>query len=645
MKQRIKSNKFIILAMCAVLSLFMGFACLISANFTRADEATADANTFEMLSGAEVRTEEPYGLRFKVRVGSAVKEAIESVKNTETETDKGFLIFPKQYLASVTCENPDYKDKENGGLNDYIDIPIGDGTWYYEVDDDKNQTGYYLYNGVIYNIKDTNRSLEYAAIAYYKNSYGSYVYADFDKDFGRSITYVLSKGYLNSADVRTTVSTYFGWFGTQNYPVSIESEEDMFAFANAINGGETFENKYFKLNNDLSLDGWTAIRSGFSGTLDCNGKTVTLLSGGDKFIECGTVTKTDDTVVGDKQYAFKATAGSARNFVTSLTSGEFVENSSIPNKADDYTGNAALRGNCASGAIFAVTLNYTREELTALKSDYNTVTVSFMFTGTATDSSKTATVNDNYGTTSSITHAGIVYKTGLKQATLNNWYTYTISLDDLIETMGLESADLADNQALLTRIWYNGTNVNGTVNAYVGDIVLSYVKPTILIVSEANKNNVEASATRTFVDNTTLKSTFTSGDIESYSGGAITLSRTGGQDINVTIDLSADELTALKSKYSSVVFNIGVVYEGNTTGVWINTANNRANYLLNKVNQTTLTSGTWYTKTISIDDFIAALNTTTPNKVTFMTTGVSPSSGDNITFALYIGDIEFVEAE
>lgn len=635
MKQRIKSNKFIILAMCAVLSLFMGFACLISAKFTRADESTADANTFEMLSGAEVRTEDPYGLRFKVRVGSAVKEAIESVKNTETETNKGFLIFPKQYLASVTGENPDYKDKENGGLTDYIDIPIGNGTWYYEVDDNDKQTGYYLYNGAIHTIKETNRSLEYAAIAYYKKSDGSYVYADFDKTFGRSITYVLSKGYLNSATERTTVSTCFDWFGTQNYPVSIESEEDMFAFANAINGGETFESKYFKLNNDLSLDGWTAIRSGFSGTLDCNGKTVTLLSGGDKFVECGTVTKTDGTVVGDKQYAFKATEGSAKNVFDEVSKVKAVFNGVAD--ASSYNGSKSVKLSVLpNNASPVIELNYTKQELEQLKTDgvYNQVILQVKFMG------ENLSNNNSITTNSGEKIPCILTKAGLSTITVDTWLTYTMGLDDFITTMGItfvnndKTYTLADNQTLLSKVW---AGAGKTFDVYVGDITLinaSYNEYGMTMAPEYMGKvtvNDDSKSPNYYIANEDLLIK------ENYTGNALSMSLAGGSKYYLNMNYSAEEYAEIKETYNMVKFNVYFNVEGST--FTLNDGMKRgANNISALFKNADKKNNQWYTVTVSLSDVITAMDGS--SKIYLFTPYIVDT-----TVTMYLGDVtlDFVE--
>lgn len=821
MKQRIKNGKLIILALCAVMAFFMGFACLASTNYARAAEEsvqTANADAFEMLESAEVRTESPYGIRFKARVGANVKTAIESVSNTADATNKGFLIFPKAYLASVSGENPDYK--EQGVLTDYLDIPINNGTWYPEKDKSGNDTGYYLYNGVIHTIKENNRSLDFAAIAYYKDAtQDKFVYANFNKDFGRSITYILSKAYLNDYTNAETLDEAFGtWFGTESNPIRITDAGEMAAFSAAVQGGYNFNGKTVALANDITVDGVAPIRSGFTGTFDYNGKTLTVLNGGDGIVKCGTKkNETTDSVVSDKAYAYKATEGTAKNVFNKIGTQKGEFNDAVDASSYNGSKSAKLVG-LGTNASPTIELNYTKQELTQLKTadTYNQVTLQVKFVGSGISNNNTITGSDEK-------IPCILTKAGVNSTiTVNTWLTYTISLEDFISTMGItffnngSNYTIDDNQTLLSKVWisgstfdvyvgdivlskaeygltmganylsrltvgnasgntinhvatnqpayvektdssfpsgsYDGNAISGVIYAanktyitmnysakdyaaltqyntvslnlyfeqgseagataefamngsitdtngvtcllsastikkgtwykvsvskdafvsamggaesdsktlflvnlwlknldycrlYVGDIEFSYKEPTLFIADSDNVNNNLSDAA--FVENASIQEVFT--DADGYTGNAVKLTRNRGQAINITLDINAEEITALKTKYSQVVFNFGVVYSTGVTS--LNRNANFANGLIEKAGLTSkINDKVWYTKTISIDDFIVAVNAndTDSKTVFFMTAWTDPSTapaGTTSSYDIYIGNIEFVTTQ
>jgi hypothetical protein len=211
----------------------------------------------------------------------------------------------------------------------------------------------------------------------------------------------------------------------------------------------------------------------------------------------------------------------------------------------------------------------------------------------------------------------------------NKWVFLEMSLNDFIEYLGGSQSTNVD--LFLLKTWQNSINAE----IFIGDLEVFYQAPTLLKASSQTVGSVIASSTRTFVDNSEIESIF--GDIGEYQGGAIKLTRQGGQAINVTMGLTVSQVENLKNNFSAIKFSFGVVY-GTTSWVTANDNPNYANSLIVKSGEVILSSAKWYEKTISVDDFITAMNANDSdvNTVFLMMTGAGG------TFDLYVGDIEFV---
>ena len=141
-------EKILLLTLVMLFSLVLGVVGLSTTNTTFATTET----TFEMVETAQVRLDNPSGIRFVAKVSPDVKDLMQGAE------EKGFLIFPKAYLDGVTGN---YHDD----LYDFVDIPVGNGTFYAE-EVDGNKTGYYLVNGVLHTILPQNYALDFTSIAY-----------------------------------------------------------------------------------------------------------------------------------------------------------------------------------------------------------------------------------------------------------------------------------------------------------------------------------------------------------------------------------------------------------------------------------------------------------------------------------------------
>ena len=305
------------------------------------------------------------------------------------------------------------------------------------------------------------------------------------------------------------------------------------------------------------------------------------------------------------------------------TKGVFVENEDLPNNAD-YSGDAIKIIFNSANRLY-MSMNYSARALTRFsENEYNKVRFNLYF---KTDA-EYFMINGDQETAENPCFLYKYYKKAQVLET-NKWVFLEMSLNDFIEYLGGGQSTNVD--LFLLKTWQNSINAE----IFIGDLEVFYQAPTLLKTSSQTVGSVIASSTKTFVDNSEIKNIF--GDVGEYQGGAIKLNRQGGQAINVTIGLTARQVEDLKNTFSTIKFSFGVVY-GTTS--WV-TANNNANYkdaLIVKSGEVILSSAKWYEKTISIDDFIVAMNANDndENTVFLMMTGAGG------TFDLYVGDIEFV---
>lgn len=192
--------------------------------------AKADANAwktgvFVMNDGVSLRLSESNGLRFIVKMDEAVADF---VKETE-EAELGFVIAPKQLMVAA---NGDYLNmpKKVGGAADKNKI--------YEED------GFYYANGCITNMKSTNITYDFVAVAYIK--YESEIrYTEYN-DLARNNLYdTVNMAVLNGyAKEVFQLETYTGsddpnddntgWYGSETYPIVLETTAEYNALKDIV---------------------------------------------------------------------------------------------------------------------------------------------------------------------------------------------------------------------------------------------------------------------------------------------------------------------------------------------------------------------------------------------------------------------------
>ena len=150
-------------------------------------DETLVSNSISLLNGAQVRYDEPTGLRFVTNVNTSVETELTSLGATDIKY--GTLIVPKDYLADTEFTKKAFADKNKT----ILDI---------EYTGDKAQKGegentYFEMKAAIVNIKTGNYKREFVARAYvtYKIGETEYTtYSDYNLvDNSRSVNFVANK--------------------------------------------------------------------------------------------------------------------------------------------------------------------------------------------------------------------------------------------------------------------------------------------------------------------------------------------------------------------------------------------------------------------------------------------------------------------
>ena len=206
---------FCVSVVCAV--AFMGIGTQAFAADTGAEETT-----FEMIEGASVRLSENTGLRFIVKMDKTTAEKF----TTDDGIKLKILIAPKYYFDKIT-------DGEYKNLEKKLEITV-DKNKIYNAEDELGE--YYFANGVIANIKEQNRKIEFNAVAYYEEN-GKNVYSEMPQKNERSFYYVTNKAFVLNGDkyANTILSlSSYSWYGKPDTPISVADEKEYNSLISAI---------------------------------------------------------------------------------------------------------------------------------------------------------------------------------------------------------------------------------------------------------------------------------------------------------------------------------------------------------------------------------------------------------------------------
>ena len=218
-------------------------------------------NSFVVEETAAIRVSDPAGMRFYANIGADLVDDVQSAD------EFGFLIFPHAYLAEdENAGKADWQVKgidgnAEYGLWDYVKVSTTemDGLIYQRETDGK-----YCVNGVLHTVVD--ETMEFAAIAYYVKD-GETVYADFNEDFSRSLSYVAKWAYVSEPDKRTAIKSTFKWLETDEF--TINSGKELQKLSDAVSEDNTLEGLTFTLSRTIAvIDTYKAVPKAFAGTFN-----------------------------------------------------------------------------------------------------------------------------------------------------------------------------------------------------------------------------------------------------------------------------------------------------------------------------------------------------------------------------------------
>jgi len=229
-------------------------------------------NSFVVEETAAIRVSDPAGMRFYANIGADLVDDVQSAD------EFGFLIFPHAYLAEdENAGKADWQVKgidgnAEYGLWDYVKVSTTemDGLIYQRETDGK-----YCVNGVLHTVVD--ETMEFAAIAYYVKD-GEPVYADFNKDFSRSLSYVAKWAYLNEPTKRTAIADTFDWFDDSEF--TIDSGADLQRLSNVVRTDNTLAGLNFTLSKTIAVDGstFTPVPAEFAGEWNWNARAILVIA-------------------------------------------------------------------------------------------------------------------------------------------------------------------------------------------------------------------------------------------------------------------------------------------------------------------------------------------------------------------------------
>lgn len=207
----------------AILIVSLCTSAFVAITQTRSVSA-ANAD-FTMVDGAALRiSDDDGGIRFRVKMNAATANKF---KNGDAELK--IAIAPKAIFATVT-------DGNYAELSQKIELTADKNKIYQDGD-------YYYANGVITNILEENRKLDFCAVAYYTEGNNT-VYAAFNADNTCGNVYdivnqlVVSYGDTYADDILKCKS--YEWYGVGDYPILINTIEQYNALAAQVNNGRDF---------------------------------------------------------------------------------------------------------------------------------------------------------------------------------------------------------------------------------------------------------------------------------------------------------------------------------------------------------------------------------------------------------------------
>ncbi|MBE5736984.1 MAG: hypothetical protein E7348_01095 [Clostridiales bacterium] len=255
----------ILVTLVSALFLCLSLALAFSFNIAKV-HATVDSDAFVMEKGASLALTKD-GLRFRVQMGQNVYDRI-FTNDTDDSVDLSVLIAPKSFFEELDATENAGKYQE---LSKKIEIQIDDVNKVYEED------GYYYANAVLTNLAVVNSNgkitkdqfdLDFVAvgcIATTADSETTYEYASFyEEDMANNIRSQYQVAHasvllesdedasLASAILDRETSPYKTWFGTEEHPINVDSEEEYSILQSKVSAGLTTDAQ-FNVYNKFDL--------------------------------------------------------------------------------------------------------------------------------------------------------------------------------------------------------------------------------------------------------------------------------------------------------------------------------------------------------------------------------------------------------
>ena len=262
-----------------VFAVFMIVCTFIGVNGIIKTAKADEPEVFQMENSASIRLN-GNGLRFKVKMNAAVKDSINF-----DDVNLYFIVMPEKYLSIV---NGDYQMAIARTPSGEFDISRSH-CLYIRVNNNIyfGKDGYYYANGGVSNVQAANLKESFVAIACIEtNTAGEYSYRYADLPSGKTnypathLYNVVNKSMLYSSEnYYSDIVDNYGWYGGENYPVTIDTQAQFNEFASKANGGCDFDSFNVDVMTDLEFtDGGAAAMTTMDADLDLNGHTITYTS-------------------------------------------------------------------------------------------------------------------------------------------------------------------------------------------------------------------------------------------------------------------------------------------------------------------------------------------------------------------------------
>ena len=289
-----KTIKRIKLCLIAVLAVvFVSMSCAFVATSVKHAEAAVslDSGTFAMDdSGLTLRTNDNVGIRFKVKISSALGDRIKNENIT-----LNFLIAPR---AAFDMVNGDYEkllskaDNTEGASAPARTMQANKEHIFKYSESDE----YYWASLVIANAKEANRTLDMSAIAYF-TYYDSSIngnknrFATTDVEKVRGNLYnVVNTTVLSNAKLAKDIleNSEFDWYGAGNYPIEISTNEQAEVLKNS---GANFSGKVVLANSSVNIPSEISgnVKTVTEQAVGGNKAEIVLGSGKDYAVDMGTL--------------------------------------------------------------------------------------------------------------------------------------------------------------------------------------------------------------------------------------------------------------------------------------------------------------------------------------------------------------------